>query len=152
VLAVVAALAFQTCVVAWPFGTDRQAATVTVSTPDGQRLATVEASVADTHCQRYDGLSGTESLAEGSGMLFVHDGERDLTYVMRGMNYGLDMIFVDADGRVTAVESAPPPGPNEDGNDISRSGRGKYVLEVPRGYAAANGIDAGDRVAIEYED
>lgn len=152
VLALLVGAAFYTCVVTWPFGTDRQAATVTVTTPDGERLATVDADVSDTHCQRYDGLSGTDSLANGSGMLFVHDSEGQLRYVMRGMNYGLDMIFVDASGRVTAVESAPPPGPNEDGNDISRSGRGKYVLEVPRGYADAKGIDVGDRIEIEYED
>lgn len=150
VLVVVAAIAFQTCVVAWPFGTDRQAATVTLSTPGGERLATVDARVADTHCQRYEGLSGTESLANGSGMLFVHGSEGRYTYVMRGMNYGLDIIFVDADGRITAIRSAPAPGPGEDGNAIRRSGRGKYVLEVPRGYANATGVEAGDRIDIEY--
>lgn len=151
VVAVLVAIAFQTCVVAWPFGTDRQAATVTVSTPDGEVLATVETEVADTHCQRVAGLSGTESLAAGSGMLFVHDGERQLTYVMRGMNYGLDIVFVGADGEITAIRSAPPPGPGEDGAAIQRSGRGKFVLEVPRGYTTERGIEVGDQLAIEYD-
>ena len=152
ILVVATAYAFQTCVITVPFGTDREAATVQVVSSDGERLATVDARVADTRCQRYEGLSGTESLADGAGILFVHDSEQQLTYVMRGMNYGLDMIFVDADGRVTAVRSAPPPAPGEDGNDIRRSARGQYVLEVPRGYAAANGIEPGDRIEIEYRD
>lgn len=152
ILALVAAYGLQACVVTVPFGTDREAATVQVITPEEERLATVDARVADTHCQRYEGLSGTESLANGSGMLFVHDSEQRLTYVMRGMNYGLDMIFVDADFRVTAVRSAPPPDPDEDGNSIRRSARGQYVLEVPRGYAAANDIEPGDRIEVEYRD
>jgi uncharacterized membrane protein (UPF0127 family) len=127
-------------------------ATVTIRDPDGSVATVVDARVADTTSERWEGLSGTDSLANGSGVLFVHDREEDHTYVMRRMNYGLDIVFLDADRTVTAVRSLPPPGPGEDGSDIQATGRARWVLEVPRGFANATGIDPGDRVTIEYRD
>lgn len=148
-LALAVILALQTGVVPFPGADTHERATVRIL-EDDRVIATVEARVADTGPERYRGLSDAETLANGSGMLFVHRREATYTYVMREMNFGLDMIFVAANGTVTAVRSAPPPGPGENGNSIQRTGRGKYVLEVPRGYANATGIDRGDRVEIEY--
>jgi hypothetical protein len=150
-LAVAVTLAVATGVVPFPAGEDRGNATVRVY--DGDRLvATVAVEVADTRQQRYRGLSGTERLENGTGMLFVHDREQRRAFVMRDMNYGLDMLFVGADRRINAIRHAPPPGPGEDGNDIRRTGRAMWVLEVPRGFANATGISAGDRIEIEYDD
>jgi uncharacterized membrane protein (UPF0127 family) len=61
------------------------------------------------------------------------------------MSFGLDIIFVDAEGEVTEIHDAPEPA-----GEYERSypGRGKYVLEVPRGYSARVGLDVGDRVVI----
>jgi uncharacterized membrane protein (UPF0127 family) len=126
-------------------------ATVTIAAENGTQLATVGTWLADTQRKRYTGLSNVESLPNGTGMLFVYDEERDLTYVMRRMDFALDIVFVGADGRINAIESAPAPGPNEDGNDIRRSGRGQYVLEVPRGWMASQGIEVGDRVRIDRD-
>ncbi len=151
VVAAVATLAVDLGLVELPGKDAHDLATVTVTDGDGTELATVEARVADTYDERYQGLSNTDSLANGSGMLFVYDDEGHRTFVMREMNYGLDMIFVGADGRITAIEGAPPPGPGEDGENIKRSGRAKWVLEVPRGWADARGIESGDRVEIEYD-
>ncbi|EMA53894.1 DUF192 domain-containing protein [Halococcus thailandensis] len=82
-------------------------------------------------------------------MLFPYDESGDHTYVMRGMDFPLGIVFVGADGRINAIESAPAPGPNQDGNDIQRTGTGKYVLEVPRGWMESHEIGVGHRVTID---
>jgi hypothetical protein len=123
-------------------------ATVIISGPDTE-TSVVNAEVSATRVERYRGLSDHDSLATGEGMLFVHGREREYTYVMREMDFGIDIIFINDSNRVTTVHSAPAPGPGEDGSKQRYSGTGRFVLEVPRGYAAERGIEPGSRVTIE---
>jgi uncharacterized membrane protein (UPF0127 family) len=129
-------------------GDDYERTTVTLSDENGTKLATVDVRVADTFPKRYTGLSDTESLRYGEGMLFIHEKEGHYEYVMREMDFPLDIIFVDANGTVTSVHHAPVPSETP-GDDLRRyGGYGKYVLEVPMGYANATGISEGDTVVI----
>ncbi len=120
---------------------------------DGNRTpkAVVDVAVADSGVERYTGLSDHDSLEPGNGMLFVHDEEREQTYVMRGMDFDIDIVFIDADREITTIHHARAPGPDEDGEELRYTGRGKWVLEVPRGYANATGIEVGDEVDIDLE-
>ncbi|PSQ40254.1 DUF192 domain-containing protein [Halobacteriales archaeon SW_5_70_135] len=122
---------------------------VRVLSPDGERLGAVNAAIADSSSLRYTGLSDTESMPEDRGMLFVYGDVAERTYVMRRMDFPLDMIFADGDGVVEVVHEAPAPGPDEDGNDIRRSGRARYILEVNRGWSADRGVGRGDRLDFE---
>lgn len=117
-------------------------ATVTVTDSNGTELATVDVRIADDREKRLVGLSRTDSLAVGRGMLFVHDDEGTHEYVMRNMSFALDIVFIDADGRITTIHHADP------SDDRRFSGQGKYVLEVPRGWANETGVEPGDRVEI----
>ncbi|EMA30579.1 DUF192 domain-containing protein [Halobiforma nitratireducens] len=148
-LGVVALVLLQTGAVSVPWGEDR--AEVRVLDEDGEPRATVEVEVADTWSERYTGLSEHESLEDGEGMLFVHDGEAERTYVMREMDFDIDIIFVDADREITEIEHARAPEPDEDGGDLEYTGLAQWVLEVPRGYANETGMAVGDEVEIEYE-
>jgi uncharacterized membrane protein (UPF0127 family) len=124
--------------------------TVTVQDGDGDaELGAVEAAIADNGSLRYTGLSNTESLPENRGMLFVFDSERDLTFVMREMDFAIDIVYIDSNGTITSIHHAPAPGPNEDGNDQEYSGRGQYVLEVNHHWTTDRGIEVGDQVAFE---
>lgn len=129
---------------------DYEWTTVTVVDDEtGETLAVVDARVADTREKRYTGLSETESLDEDEGMWFVHDEEGEHAYVMRDMDFPLDIIFVDADGVVTEIHSAPV---EEDQSDLTRyTGTGKFVLEVRMGYADEKDIEVGDRVRVGDE-
>ena len=120
--------------------------TVSVYDRNGTLLSTVEVRIADDRVQRYVGLSETDSLADDSGMLFVHGSEGTQSYVMRNMSFDLDIIFIDSDGKITTIHHAPA-----DSEDSFR-GQGQYVLEVPRGWANATGVDTGDIVEIPDED
>ncbi|QPV64560.1 DUF192 domain-containing protein [Halosimplex litoreum] len=118
--------------------------TVRATTPDGERLGAVTAAIADTGQLRYTGLSDTESLPEDMGMLFVYDEVGSHTYVMREMDFGLDIVYADDEGAITEIHHAPAPGPDEDGGDQTYPGRGQYVFEVNRGWTADRGVEVGD--------
>ena len=60
---------------------------------NGQRF---EVEVADDDAERNRGLMFRESLAEGAGMLFVHDAERPLAYWMKNTKIPLDIFYFDA--------------------------------------------------------
>ncbi len=125
-------------------------ATVTVYDAEtDEELGRVDAAVADTFAKRYVGLSETEALPEDRGMLFVHDDPGNHTYVMRNMSFGIDILFVDADGRITAIHEAPAPAPDEDGESQQYRGYGQYVLEVNYGWSADRDVEVGDRVEID---
>jgi len=122
---------------------------VTVRSSDGEVLGGVTAAIADTHDLRYLGLSDTESLPEDRGMLFVYDEVRDLTYVMREMDFPIDIVYADDEGVITSIHHARAPGPDEDGNDLQYPGRGQYVLEVNQHWTTERGVEGGD--VLEFE-
>jgi hypothetical protein len=126
--------------------------TVTVTDENGTRLAVVSVRVADTRSERYTGLSNTETLADGEGMLFVHPSNGHFAYVMRDMDFPLDIVFVAANGTITTIHHAPLPPEGASGGDLTRyRGFGRYVLEVPMGYTNRTGISVGDRVTVPGE-
>jgi uncharacterized membrane protein (UPF0127 family) len=148
-LVLAVALVVQSGVLAPPLDPgDYENATVTVRDDNGTTLATVDVRIADTDRKRYVGLSETASLDPGEGMLFVHESAETRAYVMRNMSVPLDILFIGPDGTLTTIHHAPTE-PGESGDELIKyRGRGKYVLEVPRGYANATGIDEGDSVEI----
>ena len=150
ILALVTLLAVQAGLVPAPWTDSHEEARVVVRDETGQRLAVVDARVADTPRERRVGLGETDSLSNGSGMLFVMDGESRHVFVMRSMEFPIDIVYVAANGTVTGIQHARAPRPGENGEELRYPGYGKYVLEVPRGYTNATGIDEGDRVEIEF--
>jgi uncharacterized membrane protein (UPF0127 family) len=122
--------------------------TVTLRDQNGTTLTTVDVRIADTRQKRRVGLSQTTSLEPGDGMLFVHENEEQHAYVMRDMSFPLDIVFVAANGTVTTIHHAETE-PGKSGGQLSQyRGFGTYILEVPRGYTNATGLDAGDTVEI----
>ena len=124
--------------------------TVTVESPEGEARGSVTAAIADTDDKRLLGLSDAESLPEEGGMLFVYDAPRQsLTYVMREMDFGIDIVFVDGDREITRIHNAPEPGPNEDGEAQQYDGSGQYVLEVPYEWTDRHGVEVGDSLRFD---
>ncbi|WP_280584946.1 DUF192 domain-containing protein [Halorubrum sp. Boch-26] len=122
--------------------------TTTVEAVDGdtdESLATVKARVADGFVKRYVGLSATEELNEGEGMLFVHADAGERAYVMRDMAFALDIVFVAPNGTVTTVHEAEVESPPY----TRHRGSGRYVLEVPQGWSERNGVEPGDRIVVD---
>ncbi|PSQ42063.1 DUF192 domain-containing protein [Halobacteriales archaeon SW_7_68_16] len=124
---------------------------VQVTTPGGEVLGSVTAAVADTTNLRYIGLSDTDSLPSDRGMLFVYESVGEHTYVMREMDFAIDIVYADDEGRITRVHHAPEPGPDEDGSDQRYPGRGQYVLEVNYEWTTDHGVGEGDVLQFDRQ-
>ena len=100
--------------------------------------------------ERSKGLSGRASLAAGTGMLFIFDGESQLRFWMREMEISLDMVWIGADCRVVDISAnIPPPEPGTSLDDLVRyspDSLAQYVLEINGGEAEALGLVIGDPV------
>ena len=89
------------------------------------------------------GLMFRERMPRLAGMLFVYPQERDVAFWMRNTLIPLDMIFVDASGRVVRVhENAVP----LDETPIAAGAPTLAVLEVNGGLARSLGLKPGDEL------
>ena len=129
-----------------------ETAEVSVTTPDGDELSSVTAAIADTEELQYIGLSATTELPPDRGMLFVFDEVDDHTFVMREMDFGIDIIYADADGTITEIHHAPEPAPDEDGNEQEYPGRGQYVLEVVYEWTIDHDVSEGDVLEFDLDE
>jgi uncharacterized membrane protein (UPF0127 family) len=77
-------------------------------------------------------------------MVFVFGSPGSRTFVMRGMEFGIDIVYAGADGTITRIHHAPAPPPGTDGADDRYPGTGQYVLEVNRHWTTDRGVTAGD--------
>ncbi|MEF8776989.1 MAG: DUF192 domain-containing protein [Haloarculaceae archaeon] len=147
VLAVVVVLVFNPPL--WLVSTgEYDQATVRAVDANGSELATVDVRIADTQDKRRVGLSRTDRLQPGTGMLFVFETQSVHSFHMKNMNFPLDMVFVDANGTVTQIHHAPVPAAIPEDDIRTYEGRGKWVLEVNRGWANETGLVVGDRVEV----
>jgi uncharacterized membrane protein (UPF0127 family) len=75
----------------------------------GGRTFKLEMALTDE--QRFHGLSGRTTIADDGGMIFVFDtpGRRD--FVMRDCPIDIDIIYVNTNGRITALHHMKPEAP-----------------------------------------
>lgn len=131
--------------------------------PKGQKLpitararmgdVSIQLEVARTPQQQSMGLMYRGTLPDNRGMLFPFDPPRPVHFWMKNVPVALDMVFL-LDGEVQAIAANVPPcsdepcpiyGP-ERAVDIDR------VIELRAGRAAELGLQAGDRIEIEFFD
>lgn len=107
----------------------------------------LQAEVADSGDEHYLGLSFRKSLAADHGMLFIFPNHAKMQFVMRNMNFPIDIIFI-RDGIVKEIKADCQP----EGSDYKKIYESfdevDMVLEVPTGYAANKNIVPGDALEI----
>ena len=117
-------------------------ATVTV----GPKTWSVEPAV--TAEERYQGLSGRMELPQSSGMLFIFDEDQHLSFWMFGMNFPLDIIWIDSSCRVIDVTlNADVPALGQSPIDMPRyapKAPARFVLEINAGEFEAADLKVGD--------
>lgn len=106
-----------------------------------QYFFTVE--LADQPAEQRIGLMYRTSLGEDAGMIFTYAKPRRLGMWMKNTLIGLDMLFLDARGRVLNVHEGAVPGSLA---SIRSAGPGVAVVEIAEGRAKALGLSAGDMV------
>jgi uncharacterized membrane protein (UPF0127 family) len=116
--------------------------TLEIVTKSGVKVFSVE--LAKTKEERERGLMFRKELPEGRGMLFDFSPQQDVSMWMKNTYLSLDMIFIQADGRILRIAENTEPMSER---IISSGGPVKAVLEVAAGTARKDGIAPGDRVA-----
>jgi len=105
----------------------------------------LEVQIADTDLSRASGLMFQDQLPFDQGMLLVFDSPNKRSIWMLNMQFSLDIIWIDGDGKVvhieknvpscmTVVESVTCPSYNGGDNDA------QYILEVTTGFVDKNNI------------
>jgi uncharacterized protein len=113
---------------------------------------TINAEIADTQDKRNKGLSGRESLATDSGMLFTYQDSGKYTFWMKGMKFPLDMIWINGKTVVDIIKNATPPLPGQKDETLSiytSNQNADKMLEVNAGFVDAHGIKVGDTVEVK---
>lgn len=110
--------------------------------------ATLHVQVARTPDQRERGLMSVRHLAPHTGMIFVFDQDAPVAFWMKDTLIPLDMVFIASDGTVRKIFArtrvvSPQLG---DAQIPLEQGRAKYVIELPAGEAARDGLIPGVRI------
>lgn len=116
-------------------------APLTIVTAGGPQKFTVE--LATTPAQMEQGLMFRRSMAPDAGMLFDYKAPSMAMMWMKNTLIPLDMLFVDAEGRVVNIHERAVPGSLA---TISAAAPVRAVIELNGGTAARLGIRPGDRV------
>lgn len=111
--------------------------------------ARVMLELAITDRERALGLMFRENLPEDRGMLFLFDEPRVHPFWMKYTFIPLDMIWLDAEGRVVDLRANVPPCRSDPCPSYSPRAPDSAVLEVNAGFAAAHGVAIGSVLRFE---
>lgn len=108
--------------------------------------------IADTKEVRSKGLGYRQSLASGSGMLFLHDNSQKYTYWMKGMQFPIDIMWISGDTIADFIPNVLPPVEGQTDDTLERYSSTvpvNKVLETNAGFISENNIQKGDKIIVE---
>ena len=127
----------------------------TVEFPRGMVMVddvALEVQIADTEPRRVRGLMFQEQLPYDQGMIFVFQKPGTYSLWMLNMQFALDMIWFDENGRVVHIEQDVPPCKTAleiaACQSIIPDEAATYILEVSAGFVKMHGITKDSQLAI----
>ncbi len=114
--------------------------------PDG---AAVSVDVADTEPVRQRGLMFREQMAAGEGMIFVFPEPGYYPFWMKNTLIPLDMVWLDARGRVVSIARSVPPCKADPCPSYPPDANASYVIELVSGFCRQHNLKIGDVVKLE---
>ena len=115
-----------------------------------KEAVTVKVEVADDPEERQKGLQGREKLEPDSGMLFIFDEPKILSFWMKDTLIPLDILFFGPQGKyiggtvMTPCTADPCP-------TYTSAKEASLALEVPAGFREFYGIEQGWRIALPLQ-
>jgi uncharacterized membrane protein (UPF0127 family) len=129
-------------------------ATTTLSFERGYRIIPLtigstqyRADIADTDALQELGLGNRASLGSTSAMLFVFQHPGRYAFWMKDMEFSIDMIWLDQNGKIVTI--AADATPESYPKSFNSTGNASYVVEVPAGTAAKEKIKTGDTIIFD---
>jgi len=113
--------------------------------PDG-RIISLE--VARTPEQLAQGLMFRASMPADAGMVFLFEKAGPQAFWMKNCHFPLDMVFMLADGTVTALLENVPPCAHDPCPSYPAGADADTVLELNAGIARASGVSVGKKVTF----
>ena len=112
----------------------------------------LEVQIADTEARRVRGLMFQNQLPYSEGMIFVFNDSGIYSLWMLNMQFSLDMIWFDENGKVVHIEENIPPCKSATEimacQSIVPSGEAKFILEVTAGFVKEFGITTESKLEI----
>lgn len=102
--------------------------------------------VARTNADRSSGLSGVSSMQYSDGMLFEFETAATHGFWMKGMQFPLDIIWLDADGVVVHIEEQLSP--DTFPRTFYPAAPAQYVIELNAGVVSDIGLLVGQTVQL----
>lgn len=124
--------------------TSRAAGSVELVSRSGAVIP-VSVELATTPDARQLGLMYREQLAPGNGMLFIFPASAPQSFWMKNTKIPLDILFIDDTGKIVRLHASTTPFSEQ---SLPSDAPVRFVLEVPGGYCADNGIAEGDTVRL----
>lgn len=112
---------------------------------------TLQVQIADTRPLQTRGLMFQEKIPYDQGMLFVFDDQNVRSMWMLNMQFALDVLWIDADGKVVHIQKDAQPCKSaiETAACTFTNGRSaKYVLEVASGFVDKYNITENSKIEI----
>lgn len=106
----------------------------------------ISVTVADTEAKQEQGLSGTPSLADNTGKLFIFKDAGTYGFWMKDMQYSLDIIWIDEAMTIVGIEHDVRP---ETYPTVFYPPRAvSYVLEVNAGFSTQHNLTEGQKITV----
>lgn len=113
----------------------------------GQRY---EVEIADNDASRAQGLMFRDKMADGHGMLFIHDYEEPQAYWMKNTRIPLDILYFDTGRKLVTQQRDVSPCSAGDACPIYPSNApARYVLELNAGQAAKLKLQDGSEIRFD---
>lgn len=107
----------------------------------------LDVEIADNDAQRAIGLMCRESLPDGSGMLFIFNEERELSFWMKNTKMPLSIGYFDKNQKLIDIHDMEP----MNAAPVTSSKPAKFALEVNKGWYNKNKIKPGCSFQITQE-
>ena len=103
----------------------------------------IKLELAQTDEEQELGLSYRDSLPEDTGMLFVYTQDARPSFWMKGMNFPLDIIWLDKNWEIVGYEDGVAPDTYP--KTFPAPAPIRYVLEVNAGFVDKHSLKVGDK-------
>lgn len=102
----------------------------------------VTAEIASSDDERNYGFMNRKSIPDGTGMLFVFENDRTLSFWMKNTPHPLSIAYIDSTGKISDIFDMVP----FSLSSVVSTRSVRFALEVPQGWFEKEGISVGSHV------